>query len=247
MIHAAVGGYCGPMLRVGVLGRLSLELDGRALSPPVGRPARTVLGWLALHPGTHARATVAAKLWPDVLDESARGSLRVALVDLRRALGTAAETVLLATREEVGLLDSPELEVDARRFADLLVEGKFQRALGLWRGEPLEGLDAGDWLAALRDEYREHRSQALARLAEQAASDGDPGRALRFARERVTNDPLSEDATRDLMRRSAAVGDRAGLNPRRRPPHRDWRLRSRRRPIAARSSVATASSRGSAR
>src|SRR5689334_9513258 len=122
------------MLRVGVLGRLSLELDGRALSPPVGRPARILLGWLALHPGRHARGSVAAKLWPDVLDESARGSLRVALVDLRRALGPAAERVLLATRDEIGLIDT-EVEVDARRFTHLLAGGEAEHALGLWRGE----------------------------------------------------------------------------------------------------------------
>ena len=72
------------MLRIAVLGRLALERHERPLSLPVGRPARLLLGWLALHPGAHSRAAVAAELWPDVLDESARGSLRVALVEIRR-------------------------------------------------------------------------------------------------------------------------------------------------------------------
>ena len=197
------------MLRIGVLGRLSLELDGRAISPPVGRPAQTVLGWLALNPGTHSRATVAARLWPNVLDDSARGSLRVALVDLRRALGRAADQVLLATRDTNGLIDSPELEVDARRFAELLSAGEADEALRLWRGELLAGLDAGDWLLVLRDEYRDELSRALALLAERAASSGDRERAMRLARERVALDPFSEDATRDLMRRLASTGDRA--------------------------------------
>jgi DNA-binding SARP family transcriptional activator len=34
----------------------------------------------------HARAELAASFWPDVLDESARASLRTAVHDLRRAL-----------------------------------------------------------------------------------------------------------------------------------------------------------------
>jgi DNA-binding SARP family transcriptional activator len=197
------------MLRIAVLGRLALEQDERPLSPPVGRPARLLLGWLALHPGAHARAAVAAALWPEVLDESARGSLRVALVDLRRALGDTAERALLTTRDQIGLPDSPELEVDARRFTALLDAGLRSEALGLWRGELLDGLDAGDWLVELRDEYRDRRSQALAALAEEAAGSGQTDEAVRFARERVSLEPFSEDATRELMRRLAAVGDRA--------------------------------------
>ena len=197
------------MLRIAVLGRLSLKQSGRSLSPPVGRPARLLLGWLALHPGAHSRAAVAAVLWPDVLDESARGSLRVALVDLRRALGEAADRVLMATREQIGLIDSPELEVDARRFAELLETGMTGEALELWRGELLDGLDAGDWLAELRDEYRDRRSLALAALADQAAARGEMDEAVRLARERVSSDPFSEQATRELMRRLTAAGDRA--------------------------------------
>jgi DNA-binding SARP family transcriptional activator len=193
------------MLRIGVLGRLSLELDGRAISPPVGRPAQTVLGWLALNPGAH----VAAQLWPNVLDDSARGSLRVALVDLRRSLGRAADQVLLATRDTIGLIESPELEVDAWRFAELLEAGDADNALQLWRGDVLDGLDAGDWVLVLRDQYRDQLSGALALLAERTANSGDLACAMRLVRQRVALDPFSEDATRDLMRGLASAGDRA--------------------------------------
>jgi DNA-binding SARP family transcriptional activator/tetratricopeptide (TPR) repeat protein len=197
------------MLRIVVLGRLSLEQNERPLAGPVGRPARLLLGWLALHPGAHSRAAVAAELWPDVLDESARGSLRVALVDLRRTLAGTAERVLLATRDQIGLIDTPELEVDARRFIELLDTGMTREALALWRGQPLDGLDGGDWLVALRDEYRDRRSRALTALADQATERGEADEAVRLARERVSSDPFSEDATRELMRRLMAAGDRA--------------------------------------
>jgi DNA-binding SARP family transcriptional activator len=197
------------MLRIGVLGRLSLRQDERPLSLPVGRPARILLGWLALHPGAHSRAAVAAELWPDVLDESARGSLRVALVDLRRALGEEAGRALTATRDQIGLIESGELEVDARRFTALVEAGMTSEALGFWRGELVDGLDAGDWLVELRDEYRDRRSQALAALADQAAERGEMDEAVRLARERASLEPFSEEATRELMRRLTAVGDRA--------------------------------------
>ena len=75
------------MVRIQVLGALALEVDGEAISPPIGRPAQALLGWLALHPGVHARSVLAGRLWPDVLDSSARASLRTALSELRAALG----------------------------------------------------------------------------------------------------------------------------------------------------------------
>ena len=99
------------MLRVLVLGELAVEVDGRPLPLPDGRPARALLGYLALHPGPHARAALAARLWPDVLDESARTSLRGALADVRRALGEAADEHLVATRGEVGLFTNAGLRV----------------------------------------------------------------------------------------------------------------------------------------
>src|SRR5262245_38163995 len=100
-------------LQVRVLGRLELDLDGETLAPPVGRPARTLLGWLALHRGMQPRATVAAALWPDVLDSSARASLRTALTALRRSFGPAT-TSLRADRERVGLSD--DVVIDLNEF-----------------------------------------------------------------------------------------------------------------------------------
>src|SRR3989442_11672188 len=129
------------MLRVRLLGELTIDADGRALEPPAGRPARSLLAWLALHPGVHHRATVAARLWPDVLDSSARTSLRTALALLRRALGPAAPDHLVATRERVGLRD---VWVDANDLRRLLAQERFEDALSLWRGEPLSGL-TDDW------------------------------------------------------------------------------------------------------
>src|SRR5262249_20667909 len=117
-----IRGYARPraMLRIRVLGQIELELDGRRLTPPEGRPARALLGWLALHPGTHPRSQVAAALWPDVLDTSARASLRTALSTLRQSLGGAADDVLRASREHVGIAGPPEVAVDALEF-DLLL------------------------------------------------------------------------------------------------------------------------------
>src|SRR5688500_20243397 len=116
------------MLNLRLLGGLALEVDGRTMPAPGGRCA-SLLAWLALNPGLQPRSRVAARLWPDVMDESARRSLRTALLDLRAALGPHAAAHLLGTRDEIGL--GPDVRVDVREFADAAAEGRLEEALAI--------------------------------------------------------------------------------------------------------------------
>jgi DNA-binding SARP family transcriptional activator len=90
------------MLDVRLAGGFELRVDGAPIALPASRRARAVLAYLALNPGPQPRGRLAARFWPDVLDESARASLRVALTELRQALGPAARFVV-ATRDTVAL------------------------------------------------------------------------------------------------------------------------------------------------
>src|SRR5207302_8586230 len=98
-----------PMLEIRLAGGLALRADGGELAPPASKRARAVLAFLALNAGPQPRGRLAARFWPDVLDESARASLRVALTELRQALGPAASYVV-ATRDTVAL-EGPGLSV----------------------------------------------------------------------------------------------------------------------------------------
>ncbi|HET8759005.1 MAG TPA: hypothetical protein VFM58_23515, partial [Solirubrobacteraceae bacterium] len=93
------------MLRVHLAGNLRIEADGREVAPPRSRRARGLLAYLAAHPGPHSRGHLAARFWPDVLDDSARASLRAALTELRHALGPHASG-LVTTRDTVALDDA---------------------------------------------------------------------------------------------------------------------------------------------
>jgi DNA-binding SARP family transcriptional activator len=192
------------MLRVCVLGELAVKRDGVELALPRRRPARVLLGWLALHPGAHARSTVAARLWPNVLDESARTSLRTSLSALRAVIGAEA---LPTTRERIGLAD--DVLVDAWEFQRLLDAKRPLDALARCRGELLAGFDE-EWVLVARDEHRDRHAAVLAGLAAAAAAGGDGASAVGFARRRVALDPLDEAAHRDLMRLLADAGDRGG-------------------------------------
>src|SRR3954452_20186952 len=187
------------MRRVRVLGGLAIEADARPLPVPASRPARELLAWLALHRGPHPRLELAMRFWPDVLETSARASLRTTLHELRRAVG---DEPLVADRETVGLAPA---WVDLLEVERLAGEGRAEDALALCTGEPLVGIDR-DWASAVRDEHRDRVAGLLTSLADCAP---DTESALLWARELARLDPLSEDAARRLMTLHAAAGDRA--------------------------------------
>jgi DNA-binding SARP family transcriptional activator len=186
------------MLRVRLLGGLALERDGHDLVLPRSRRARLLAGWLALHPGLHGREALAARLRPDVLDESARQSLRQAAWQLRAVAGED----LVATRDAIGF--GPGVGVDVQAFAAAAATADVDAALAYCRGELLAGLE-DDWVLSARDAHA-HAVDALLAAATARAS---PLEAVALARRRAELDPLGEEAHRALMRALAETGDGA--------------------------------------
>ena len=197
------------MLRVRVVGGLELEVDGVRVAPPAGRPARALLGWLAIHPGPHPRGVVAAALWPDVRDESARASLRTALSAMRDALGEQSRTAVRADRQGVELAGEPAAWVDLRAFDEMIEAGREAEAVALAGGELLPELDS-DWVLRARDHHRDRVGAAMAELAVAARAAGQQTDALRWMRRRTELDPFDEQAHRELISAMDAAGDRAG-------------------------------------
>ena len=196
------------MLRIRLVGELRLELDGQPLPPIASGRARSLLAWLAYHEGLHPRSKVAAVFWPDVLESSARGSLRTTLATVRRALPAAAADVLDAGRERIGIADGPAVSVDVREAARLAAAGDLEAALALADGELVADLD-DEWALVARDAHRERVIALLGAAGERAEADGRMPAALRHARRRLELDPVSEDAARELMARLARAGDGA--------------------------------------
>lgn len=199
----------GEKARICVLGELVLEAEGRQLDRISSHRARSVLAWLAVHPGLHPRGRVAGVFWPDVLEESARSSLRTTLATLKRELGKEGAGVVTASRERVGIQPGPEIRIDLQSFERLVSRGELEQAVALCRGDLLADLD-DDWVNEPRERHRQRLLEVLGQLADEAERSGNLGRALEHNREQVTIDPLSEEAQRELVRRLAAAGDRAG-------------------------------------
>src|SRR3954466_15631704 len=162
------------MLSVQLLGEVQAEVDGAAVTPPTSRRAWSLLAWLALHPGEHPRGALAARFWPDVLDSSARASLRSAAWALRRALGS--DDALTTGRDRIALRCATDIaEFDAHCAA-----GRLEEAVALCRGPLLADLDE-DWVLEARDEHAERVGAALAQLA--AGAPPGPA-AIAWARRR---------------------------------------------------------------
>jgi DNA-binding SARP family transcriptional activator len=192
--------YALTVMRVRLVGEVAVERDGLSRTPPPGRPL-SLLGWLALNPGLHPRADVAPRFWPDVLDESARASLRSAVWALRRSLGDGA---LVATRDRVGLADAWVDVLEADRLGEA---GRHAEALELCDGPLLPGLE-DEWVLEARDHHRARTVRLLEALAAEAERAGDVRRAVELTRRQAALEPLSEEIHRGLMRRLEAAGDR---------------------------------------
>jgi DNA-binding SARP family transcriptional activator/tetratricopeptide (TPR) repeat protein len=177
------------MLRLRLCGGLTGDDDGRPLAMPSSERARALIGWLALHPGTHPRSAVAGRLWPDSPEASARANLRTAVWAIRQSWGGAADAII-STRQEIGL-PSGTVWVDAVHDA----------AAG---GELLPGI-GDEWAEQAREAYANRRRERLTTLI--GSSDGD---ARRYARELSRLDPLDESAHRLLVEKLVEAGDAAG-------------------------------------
>lgn len=191
---------------VHLLGVLRVDLAGRELALPSSRKARLLLAMLALERRVHGRSELAGRLWPDVREESARVSLRTALVQLRAALGDTAETIVRAERDG-GLALGPEVRTDVEEVERLLAGGRPEPALDRCRSELLAGFD-DDWVQQRRDQLQTALAAALEEAAAAAEEAGDLEAAVRLTRRWVELDRLAEAPHRDLMRRLAAAGDR---------------------------------------
>lgn len=193
-------------MRVQLLGELALEIAGTSRPIPYARGPRALLAWLALHPGDHSRAQVAAALWPGYVETCARNSLRTALSALRRQLGPEASGHLTSSRERIAL--SRAVAVDVLELRELQRSGQLGRAIERHAGELLPWLD-DEWAVAARERHHECVHDLLGQLVAEACDADDLPAAIRWARHRLALDPLSEDALRQLMRLLAATGARA--------------------------------------
>ncbi|MEX1252818.1 MAG: AAA family ATPase [Dehalococcoidia bacterium] len=214
-----------PRLVVRLLGPPIAELDGAPIEVDT-RKATALLAYLAVTERPHARDSLAALLWPDYDQTSARAALRRTLSTLRKALASG----WLTTQGDLIGLDRDDLWLDAERFhslaapradhphppsepcADCLVA--LEEALGLYRDSFLAGFslrdspEFDDWQSLQAEALRRELAEALDRLVAGYIAGEDYSAAARHAQRRLALDPLHEPAHRTLMLLYAWTGER---------------------------------------
>lgn len=215
----ALPGDGGDWAEVRLLGPLRVRTGDNALL--TGRAFGTtknadLLRWLALHPGDPVSAeTLAAGLWPDTDGTKARASLRTALAHVRRLLGHSA---IERVGEGLALRGA---WVDAGAFTDLVDDCLRRRREGrpaeafriareadaLYPADMPVGADTPGPLVRHAERLGLVRTRLLTEAAEIALELGWPRDALDIAVRLVGLDPMSEQASRTLMRAWAGLGE----------------------------------------
>jgi DNA-binding SARP family transcriptional activator/Tfp pilus assembly protein PilF len=175
------------------------DAAGNPVDMPV-RKARALFAFLAINSGRqYARTRLADLLWNASSEERARQSLRRCLLDLRCALGKAADKVLRIDADRLGVVRGA-VAVDVLTFRQLFRAGHHAAAVTLLsNGDVLDGLEIGtepfdEWLAQERRCHCEMAAEALLVHAECLARAGSLELAAGSAEQCLAYDPACDEA-----------------------------------------------------
>ena len=177
-----------------------------ALTPP-RKILRALVALLALAPAAGwPRDELTNLLWGERDTEQARASLRQALAELRRIMGSSS----LSTDRETAVFEPLVVSIDVVEFTKLSKAEELEAAAALYRGELLEGVSLpggafADWLLVERTRYSDMAANVLSRLL--ATQSGKA--AISTAQWLLQVDSCREETHRALMRLYFEQGNRS--------------------------------------
>ncbi len=208
----------GP-LRVRTLGGAVVEFGEAALTAAhwgYAKPRELMFLLVSSPPMT--KDQIAAALWPDLSRQQLGNALHTALRELRRALGDPGWVVYADGHYRFDR--SRPHECDVTVFEDALLAARrarppeaalpeLQRAIGVYGGDFLDGMSAGEWALVRRDELRRAFESALLAAGRLQTAAGRHQAAATLFRRAVAHEPLNETAHRELMNCWSRLGETA--------------------------------------
>ncbi|MDP5181592.1 BTAD domain-containing putative transcriptional regulator [Blastococcus sp. BMG 814] len=203
--------------RVTLLDGFGLRLSGVARPSAGDDLPRAVQRLVALVCLSHrpTRTATAGRLWPDVPEDHAHGSLRSALWRLNKAAPGLVEVsggaLRLGTDVRVDVSEMSDWALGAIG-ASVRSDRAVRASTDLPDTDLLGDLLPGwydDWVLLERERLRQLRMQALEAVAARLLSLGRHGEALEAAHAAVGAEPLRESARRILVRIHLAEGNLA--------------------------------------
>ncbi|MDQ3549508.1 MAG: AAA family ATPase [Chloroflexota bacterium] len=204
-------------LRIELLGRLRVTLDGVPGQPVPSAKASALLVYLAVTGRPHSREALAGLLWAESDDNDARASLRAVLSQLRKW----ANSQIVIGHDQIAFDRTSRYWLDVEVFESAVREvtvGPSEAsaaAIDLYRGDFLEGFSVRDapafdeWVTIQRERLRRLAVDALSQLADRLLLRGNDVAALDHLRRLLALDPWREDAHRQLMLLLTRQGQRA--------------------------------------
>jgi DNA-binding SARP family transcriptional activator len=203
-----------PHASIALLGPLAIttgEPGGRRLRSK----ARQLVIYLALHARGATTDELAAAVFPDLAEDSARRRVWRSISEVRAELGD-----VLARSGDRYLLDRKAVAIDIDEFdivlaqanteTDAVRERLLKQALALVRGDPLAGTDY-PWAAGDVRHLRAKVVALLHELGELRLADGNATGALAAAERAIEFDADDESAQQLAMRAEAALGLRDAI------------------------------------
>jgi DNA-binding SARP family transcriptional activator len=200
--------------RLSTLGSVALrDAADRDVDTLLAQPKRlALLVYLAVNGATaHRRDSLMTLLWPEFSTDRARNALNKSIHFIRTALG---KDVISSRGAGEVVLNPGRLWCDAEDFTRAIEEGRFERAVSLYRGSFLTGFFVRDavefemWVERQREHFSEQMSTALETLAKRAGEEGDLGAAIVWWRRLTDHDSLSTRGVVGLMKALEAHGER---------------------------------------
>jgi DNA-binding SARP family transcriptional activator len=211
----------GDELVVRVVGWLAVYRDGEMLpAADVGsRKARTLLGFLAVHPGFVTADRITAAVWGDAPPRTPPANLATMVSRLRAALGTSSITggpagYRLGGQVRVDLYDAAGLTAEAEQHIlkaapDLALSAARHAVELLDHGPVLADQIDSQWVESARALHGKLLRRARHATAEAALHIGDIRAASTAAEAATAADAFDEAACRMLMRAYHAAGEPA--------------------------------------
>lgn len=201
-------------LRLLLLGRPRIELDGQSVAGQLPLKHQALLYYLAVEGGPVSRSQLATLLWEELDEGAARANLRGALTRLRRSLPEVleADTHQLAFGHRVPLTVD-RIELAQAQDGQTSLEHRTGAAQA-WRGPLLEGFDLAGaegferWLLQARSRAQRDAIRLRHQLAAQAGEAGRHDEEIAHWRGVLDIDDADEPAHMALMRLLAAHGQR---------------------------------------
>jgi DNA-binding SARP family transcriptional activator len=200
-------------LQINVLGGFDITRPGQSATQFSSRKGQALLTYLAVeHDRQHSRESLASLLWERTGDDRARHNLRQSLSKIRAELGD-----IVSSRGDCLALDSSTCETDVGRFESLAESNDAEclaDALGLYRGDLLEGVNAREesfveWLLVARTRLRRSACKVADRLADMQIAEDKVDDAMQTLGLLLQLEPAHEGAHRRQMKLLTASNRRS--------------------------------------